>query len=123
METDFHIKAKINHNDLLIQLQGTFNGSSAFELANILKINSNISKSFFIDTDQITQIFPFGRAILNTELPKKGIRKRLHFTGSRAKEIIPEGCVLLNGNFKKKHVCTGQCKNCKCRQLKLKKSP
>lgn len=120
MENDFHLKTTFNHTDLFIQLQGTFNGSSACELVNTLKNKNYIAKSVFIDTSQVTQIFPFGRAILNAELPKKEIRKRLHFTGSHAKEIIPEGCVLLKGNMKKKHVCTGQCKNCKCRQLELK---
>ena len=114
MENNFHLKTRLHHNDLHIHLHGSFNGSSACELVRTLQHKSHISKSVFIDTTHVTRTFPFGRAVLEAELPKKGLRRQIHFTGNFARDIMPEGCILLNGNVKKKHACNGNCKNCLC---------
>lgn len=115
MQNNFFIETTQHHNDLYLTLNGIFDGSSAFELIQTIKNEEYINKFVFIDTTNLTSAIPFGKAILDTHLPKNKNRAKIHFKGSHAKSIIPEGCTLLKGKTPKKHVCKGTCKNCKCK--------
>lgn len=115
MENNFSIKIRQHHNDLYINLHGIFDGASAFELVKTLKGKNNKDMSMFIDTTHLTTAIPFGKAILDTHLPKNKFRNKVHFSGSYARSIIPEGCILLKGRKTKQHTCSGICKNCRCR--------
>lgn len=119
MKNRFFLKTRMQHNDFHIQLHGPFDGSSAFELINTLKNKDHLLKSVFINTSHVTRVFPFGRVVLDARLPKRELRKRIHFTGKFARDIVPEGCVLLKEKSGKKHKCTGTCKNCVCRNHPL----
>ncbi len=119
MKTNFYLETHHQHHDLRINLHGIFDGSSAFELIQTIKDKQNIFKAVFIDTTNVTSAIPFGREILNTHLPQRKFRTRLHFSGRHAKDIIPQGCVLLKGKMTKKHRCSGNCKNCACRSSKV----
>lgn len=115
MDGNFSLKTHQNNKDLHIHLQGTFDGSSAFELIQTLKRRNSHNNFVFIDTSHLTETLPFGKTILDTHLPKNKSRIRLHFTGSHARSIIPRGCTLLKGSSNKKRSCGGTCRNCKCK--------
>ncbi|WP_022667131.1 hypothetical protein [Desulfospira joergensenii] len=91
MQSKFHLKTQKRNQNLYIDLYGTFDGSSAFELVNIIQKEKNRNQSIFIDTSRLSKSFPFGRAVLDSHLPNNSLRERLHFLGRWANRIRPEG--------------------------------
>ncbi len=118
MKSNFHLETSTKNQEYHIQLHGVFDGASAFELLNVIREGEKQGMTIFIDTNHLVQALPFGRAILDSNLPKSAIRTRLHFKGALAEDLIPEGCSLLKNSHKKGHKCKGTCKNCRCRQGK-----
>lgn len=119
MQSNFSLQIRENKQDVHISLKGIFDGSSAFELVRAIENSRKDNQQIFIDTNRLTHTFPFGQTTLETHLPKNDFRSRLHFTGHRAKEILPEGCSLINAGHPKGHVCKGTCKNCSCRKTHI----
>ena len=113
----FQLKRDIQDNDVYIHLHGTFDGASAFELLSAIADAGRNRRAFIIDTDGLHRAYPFGKAILNWNLPKNDLRTKLHFTGNHARKLLPEGCILAEGGTYPAHVCNGNCKNCTCRQV------
>ncbi len=122
----FSIKASFRENDLHLDLQGVFDGSSAHELVNCIerqmdsdmKQEKNPVRHIFIDTNAVTRTLPFGKAVLEARLPKNRHRACLHFSGPCAGDLAPEGCSMTL----EAHECTGQCRNCTCGQTPSKRS-
>ncbi len=102
MTSNFSLKARKHNHDVHIKLHGIFDGDSAFQLIHAIQRAKHQDRPVIIDTNNLTHAHSFGRAVLNGHLPKKDLRTRLHFFGIRAKEIMPEGCVLLK-NKKRCH--------------------
>ena len=120
MKSNFHLEASKKNQEYHIQLHGVFDGASAFELIEIIRGGEKQGLTMFIDTSHLKEALPFGQAILDTQLPKNGIRAKLNFKGAWAGDILPTGCNLLSSHHDKGHKCTGKCKNCRCRQDKAK---
>ena len=118
MATNFYLETNHYYHDLHINLHSAFDGSSAYELIRTINDQQDIFKAVFIDITHVTSAVPFGKAVLNSHLPQKKFRARLYFSGSFAKDIIPNGFVLLKGNTGKTHNCSENCKNCVCRPTK-----
>ena len=95
MQSKFHLKTQKRNQNLYIDLYGIFDGSSAFELVNIIEKEKNRHRSIYIDTNRLSRSFPFGRAVLNSHLPNNSLRDKLHFLGRWASRIRPEGSRLL----------------------------
>ena len=125
MKSNFHLKTKKTNQHVQINLHGVFDGASAFELIHAIEQgNGNDNNTVVVDTDRLTRTCSFGKAVLECRLPKSGFRDNLHFSGTRAEEIIPNGCIL----DKKKsltHKCNHDCKNCRYRhkRVQFKKKP
>jgi len=118
MKSNFRIKTQKHDQNLYIELSGVFDGASAFELTHAIAQAQEHNNFVFIDTDQLTQTFAFGKAILDFSLPKNTKRARFHFSGFRAEEIMPRGCTLFNKIKSDFHECSGNCKNCTCHHSK-----
>lgn len=116
MENNFTMETQRQNKNIHIDIKGTFDGASAFAL--IHEMGNEIydaANSIYVETQGISKVYPFGRAILDSNLPKI-CRKCVHFSGTMADRIAPEGCAIENGELHQGgHKCTGNCKNCPCR--------
>jgi hypothetical protein len=89
MAHNFRINTYQTTDNLHINLLGDFDGSSAFELLNLLKDNLNGVKRILIDTNNLKKIYPFGREVFNRNFSKlREHRIRIQFLGSNAFQIV-----------------------------------
>ena len=123
MENNFTMETHKQDKALHIDMKGTFDGASAFAL--IHEIGNGIydaTHSIYVETKDISKVYPFGRAILASNLPKI-CRKCVHFSGAMADRIAPEGCAIANGDLHQGcHKCTGNCENCPCKKSNNKRT-
>jgi hypothetical protein len=70
---------------------GDFDGSSAYQLINLLTKNGLSASKIFIHTNALKSIVPFGRDVFQSNLNQlKGKPLPLVFTGDRASELSPK---------------------------------
>lgn len=117
MENNFTMETHKQDRDIHIDMKGTFDGASAFalihEIGNGLYDKNN---SIYVETKDISKVYPFDRAILASNIPKI-CRKCLYFSGAMADQIAPEGCVIEDGYLHQGcHKCAGNCENCPCKK-------
>ena len=93
MASNFRISAHRNSDNLHLKLTGDFDGSSALQLLNVLKENSNgTSSRLIIHTSCLKNIHPFGLNVFQNNLEvKSGKSVPLVFTGEHANLLAPEG--------------------------------
>ena len=117
MENNFTMETHKQDQDLYIDMKGTFDGASAFAL--IHEIGDGLydtTNNIHVETNDISKVYPFGRAILAYNMPKR-CRKCVYFSGAMADQIAPEGCTIKDGNLRQTcHKCTGDCENCPCKK-------
>jgi hypothetical protein len=90
MASNFRISIHRNSENLHLKLMGDFDGSSAFELINVLKKNWNGACQVFIHTESLKDIYPFGRHTFQQNLSGlRGHRSRILFAGDNAGQIAP----------------------------------
>jgi anti-anti-sigma regulatory factor len=90
---DFKIFVNKKNDHLHLKLIGEFDGSSAFELINLLKEHCLRSGEIVIHTEDLSSIHPFGRQVFKKEsniLNKKSAK--LIFTGEHAVKLTPRWC-------------------------------
>jgi hypothetical protein len=91
MASNFRISAHRNSDNLHLKLIGDFDGSSAWELLNLLKKSTNGICRVFIHTNSLKSIYPFGKDTFRQNLRDMNHRPfRIVFTGDYASEIAPE---------------------------------
>ncbi len=121
MSANFQIESKTSNGDLHLKPRGDFDGSSAWELLNLIHDKYNGKGRVFIDTNHLNQICSFGcntfRCGLNFSLLPAD---RIFFKGRKGFEIAPNGSKVIVTPQAKKHHCTGDCKNCRCSADKKK---
>ncbi len=89
MAHNFRINTHQTTDNLHINLLGNFDGSSAYELLNLLKDNLNSTKRILIDTNNLKKIYPFGREVFNRYFLKlRKYRIRVQFVGFNAFQIV-----------------------------------
>jgi hypothetical protein len=89
MAHNFRINTHQTTDNLNINLLGDFDGSSAFELLNLLKDNLNNARHILVDTNNLKKIHPFGREVFNRNFSKLGDHRiRIRFLGSNAFQIV-----------------------------------
>lgn len=91
MATNFRISFRRRSGSLHLNLAGDFDGSSAFELLNVLKDNMDETCRVIIQADGLKKTHPFGTRILEShlrDLERRGCE--IIFRGERAKEIARE---------------------------------
>jgi len=76
--------------NLQLNLVGDFDGSSAFELYNVLKENLSNTEHVFINTEHLKKIYPFGRSVFSHNFLKLGgHRARIELVGENSDPITP----------------------------------
>ena len=68
MGKNFKFLSDSTRDRISIKLYGDFDGSSAFELINVLKNNRNGSNQIIIDTDNLNTIHSFGMDVFKKNL-------------------------------------------------------
>ena len=84
MASSFRILLHRNSESLHLKLMGDFDGSSAYELLNTLKIYAANVNRIFIHTNGLREIHPFGKAVFQnnaSEIDKQPAN--LIFTGEK----------------------------------------
>lgn len=95
MAKNFRISTHRNDENLHLKLMGDFDGTSAFELLNVLKGKSDRTSKVFIHTSGLRNIYPFGLNVFHNNLNVlKGKLAELVFTGENASRLAPEKAVL-----------------------------
>ena len=89
MAHNFKIFMHRTIDNLHLNLKGDFDGSSAFELLNILKENLNSTKRILIDTNNLNKVYPFGREVFDYQLSKLDHRIRIQFIGPNTFRSAP----------------------------------
>ena len=64
MAANFQILSYKTRDSLHLKLNGDFDGTSAFELINIIKDHGDNFYQIFIDTSDLRTIYTFGRNVL-----------------------------------------------------------
>jgi anti-anti-sigma regulatory factor len=91
MARNFKILAQRNGSSLHLKLAGDFDGTSAWELINVLKRSSHKVKRVFIHTGSLKHVFTFGREIFHSNLSDlRGHNLQILFAGQNASEIASE---------------------------------
>ncbi len=91
MASNFQISAHRNSDNLHLKIIGDFDGSSAWQLLNVLKRSANGAQKIIIHTSCLNSIHPFGVGTFHQNLcDLKGLYTRLRFTGEKAKQLAPE---------------------------------
>ena len=89
MAGNFNIDISKVSDGVRLRLNGSFDGSSACELVNLLNddVLSNASK-ILVDTDSLKDVHPFGLNVLRSRLQVAASRKLpLIFTGKRSAQF------------------------------------
>jgi hypothetical protein len=90
MASNFRISAHRNSDNLHLKLLGDFDGSSACELVNEIKKNSEVKK-IFIHTNSLESINPFCSDTFQKNLVGLNLQPtRVLFTGERAGDLSPD---------------------------------
>jgi hypothetical protein len=84
MANNFKIAMHRNGCNLQLSVAGDFDGSSAFELYNVLKANLDSAGHVFINIENLKKIYPFGLKVFNHNFLKlRNQRGRIDFIGKK----------------------------------------
>ena len=115
MSTNFQIQFKKSSGNLHIQTKGDFDGSSAWELINLIHDKYYVKGRVFIDTRNLGVIHPFGCNTFQCRLNLRAMpADRLCFKGEKGFEIAPNGSRVIVNSEKDHYRCNGNCKACSC---------
>ncbi len=88
MAENFQIATEKINNQAFIIISGDFDGSSAFELINLINNTCPECRKIIINTSNLNTVHPFGRKILKSKGHLlKNSNKQIIFTGGHAKEL------------------------------------
>jgi len=83
MASNFKISISKTQNGLSLKLFGDFDGTSAYELINVLKDSHADNSNIFIHVDGLKNVFPFGRDLLQKYLSANDSQTSMFvFTGN-----------------------------------------
>jgi anti-anti-sigma regulatory factor len=96
MAASFRIVMHQNSGNLHLRLMGDFDGSSAFELLELLKQKAQTVQKVFIHTNSLDEVHPFGRGVFEKNASE--LKRDLHkicFTGEKAALISSDRSLCL----------------------------
>ncbi|MEJ2659828.1 MAG: hypothetical protein P8Z73_03750 [Desulfobacteraceae bacterium] len=115
MSTNFQIDFKKSKGYLHIIPRGDLDGSSAWELVNLLDEQYDGKGRVVIDTQNLREMCPFGCSTFRCRLKLSRLpSNRLSFRGEKGYEIAPEGSKVVVSHNKRWCRCDGNCANCLC---------
>jgi anti-anti-sigma regulatory factor len=96
MASSFRIVMHENSENLHLRLIGDFDGSSAFELLEVLKDRAHAVKKVFIQTSGLGEVHPFGLGVFEKRASElKENLQKIHFTGDKPKLVSPDQSLCL----------------------------
>ncbi len=115
MSNNFQVAFKKSNGDLHVHPTGNFDGSSAWELINLLHEQYTGKGQVFIDTHRLRNMCPFGCSTFRCRLDKNKLpANRLFFKGEKGYEIAPKGSKVIVPPEKHECRCNGNCTDCPC---------
>jgi anti-anti-sigma regulatory factor len=96
MASSFRIVMHEASENLHLRLIGDFDGSSAFELIELLKNRAHAVQKVFIHTSGLGEVHPFGLGVFEkraSELREE--LQKIHFTGDKAELVSPDQSLCL----------------------------
>lgn len=91
MASNFRILFHRNSDNLHLKLTGDFDGSSAWELINVLKEKCHSASKVIIHTSALRSIHPFGLDTFQQNFgATKGLSIHIFFTGEYACQMSPK---------------------------------
>jgi hypothetical protein len=109
----FQIDYKHNNGNLHLRLHGLFDGSSAWDLINLIHGRYNGQGRVFVDTKGLAEIHPSGSQIFKSNLDQGIIPfGNIFFKGEMGHQLAPSGCRVLVHNKMPACKCKNKCKNC-----------
>jgi hypothetical protein len=124
MSANFQIRFQKRNGTLYVAPKGDFDGSSAWELVNLIQDQYDGAGRVVIDTQRLGNLCPFGCSTFKCRIRSGRLPvSRLVIRGALGKEIAPDGCRLQAVEPDKRHHCGGQCKNCRCKSEKARSYP
>jgi len=113
MKSSFKIVTRKVSDGIQVDLSGIFDGSSAWQLVNLIKDHERLNERIVINTDSVREIIPFGKGLLCWLFAVKNIpKKRIVFTGRKCHYLGVEGCVFQEKENRQRCKCNGDCTNC-----------
>lgn len=92
MARNFKIHTHRNGDSIHLDLMGDFDGSSAYELVELLRNKTHENSRVFIHTNALKEIHPFGRNVFLSNFDSMSDNcGNVLFMGEHAKELSPEG--------------------------------
>ena len=114
MAHNFKILFHRNNGNLFIHPRGTLDGSSAWQLINLIDSKYEGQGNVFVETKGLTEILPFAARILKLRLNGAVPRAHLIFKGEKGYEIAPTGCRVLITARKPSCCKENRCGSCRC---------
>ncbi len=119
MSNNFQIVIKKSNDELHVSPSGDLDGSSAWELVNLLDEQYNGRGWVVIDTRNLKQMCPFGCSTFLWGLNQSRLPSdRLSFRGEKGYEIAPEESRVFSYPEEHRCGCNGKCANCQCSKSK-----
>jgi hypothetical protein len=119
MSMNFSLEHRKSKGNLYVRPRGDLDGSSAFELLNLLHEQYEGKGRVFIDTRKIGRIHPFGCCIFQDRLNVGKVpAERICFRGEKGLEIAPRGSRVLVAAEEHRCRCNGNCERCRCSEEK-----
>lgn len=110
MSVNFEIAYRKTNGNLHVSPMGDFDGSSAWELINLLHEQYDGKGRVVIDTNKLRKIFPFGCSTFRCRLNKSKLpANRLYFKGTKGYDIVLEGSKVIEAPEKHQCKCNGNC--------------
>ena len=115
MNTNFSVQCKRSNGNLHLRPKGDLDGSSAWELINLISEKYHGKGRVFIDTQDLGEMHPFGCGILKCHLRMETMPPDcLFFKGKKGFEMAPNGSKVILTSKGLGCRCDGNCVNCSC---------
>jgi hypothetical protein len=117
MSNNFQIEIKKSNGNLHVHPRGDLDGSSAWELVNLLHEQYDGHGRVVIETGNLGELCPFGCSTFQYRLNRQHLPfERLYFKGDKGAAMAPRGSHIMKA--KHKHRCCGRCADCNCSHSK-----
>jgi hypothetical protein len=115
MSANFSVQCKKSNGNLHLRPKGDLDGSSAWELINLINEKYDDKGRVFIETQSLREVHPFGCSIFKCQLSTGSIPlKHLFFKGEKGFDMAPNGSRVLIVSKRRGCRCKGDCAICRC---------